>query len=95
MILIFYSVLNSFPILVTNVPLLLFLKIYLICLKVSQEFDLFGDSFSFSFSFLSLENMFLIAANPFDYDRAKVCELGEFDVKKGCARICYRVSLSS
>jgi hypothetical protein len=39
--------------------------------------------------------MFLMAANPFDYDLANVCELGEFDVKKGCARICYSVSLSS
>ncbi len=39
--------------------------------------------------------MFLMAANPFDYDLANVCELGEFDVKKGCERICYSVSLSS
>ena len=39
--------------------------------------------------------MFLIAANPFDYDRANVCVLGVFDVKKGCASICYRVSRSS
>lgn len=74
--------------LVTNVPLLLFLKIYLICLKVSQEFDLFGDNFSFYFSFLSLENILRIAANPFDSDLANVWELGELDVKKGCESIC-------
>ena len=61
----FYSVLNYVPMLVMSVPLLLFLKIYFICLNVSQEFERFDySSFFFELSF-SREKMLRIMAKPF------------------------------
>ena len=43
-------VLNSVPMLVTSVPLLLFLRIYLICFETSQELERFGTCYFLSIS---------------------------------------------
>lgn len=89
----FYYVLNYVPILVIRVPLLLFLKISLICLKVSQEFErLAYSSFFFELSF-SRENMLRIMAKPLAWECPFSFSLSAW--KKGCAKICSNVNLSS
>ena len=89
----FSYVLNYVPMLVIKVPLLLFLKIYFICLNVSQEFERFAySSFFFELSF-SRENMLRIMEKPLASECPFSFSLSAW--KKGWAKICSNVNLSS